>query len=295
MYILRHVARVAAHVEVGTPLQPRPKLLGCFQHAMLDVDPIGLVAGERQVEPVQLAFPVIIHEFVAIKEIRRLMLFSEEQPIAPRRALHDALLEKGTEWRKPHPRSAHNNVPGPVLRQAERARLLHIDRNVLHEHIGVVGEEAGGQTLFRAAVGLIAHHRNAQVRFVGVGLRRGGNRIQPRHHGRELGYKRGGRREPGFVEFPQDVHVVARINVFAESVAVIDKPHQAAALFALRDVLGQGHYHLPVRPVDGVIPQQRLPERRGLALGVIHLGPAAETQQRDHILHQLRGVAAEDA
>ena len=223
------------------------------------------------------------------------MLFPEEQPVPPGRALQNALFQKGAERREAHARAAHDDVRRAVLRQAERARLLHIDRNVLHEHVGVVGEEAGGQSLLGAAVSLITHHGDAQMRLVGVRLQRGGDGIQPRHHRRELGEKRGGRLEPRLVEFLQDVHVVAGIDVFAQGVAVIDEFHQPVALFALRNALGQGRHHLPVRPVDGVIPQQRLPERRGLALRVVHRGPAIETQQRDHFLHQLRRVAAKSA
>src|SRR5208282_342130 len=79
VHVFGHVVRVATDVEIGAVLQPRPKLLGLFEHAMLHVDLVGLVAGERQVEPVELALALITQQFVAIEEIRPPMLLAEEQ------------------------------------------------------------------------------------------------------------------------------------------------------------------------------------------------------------------------
>ena len=181
-----------------------------------------------------------------------------------------------------------------VLRQAEAARLLHIDRDILHEQVRVVGEKPGGQPLLGAAVGHVAHHRDAKMRLARMRLERRGDRVEPRHHRRQLRQKRRRRLEPRLIELPEDVHVVAAINVFAQSVAVIHQFHQPVALFPLRNALRQGGHHLPVGPVHGVIPQQRLAECGGLAPRVVHFGPAIETQQADHLLHQLRRMAAKN-
>ena len=63
---------------------------------------------------------------------------------------------------------------------------------------------------------------------------------------------------------------------------------------ALRHALGQSGHHLPVSPVDGVIPEEGLAEGGGVAPRVVHFGPAVETQQADHFFHQFRRMAAED-
>ena len=141
---------------------------------------------------------------------------------------------------------------------------------------------------------LVAHDGDEEMHLARVRLQRRGNRIEPRHHRRQLRQKRRGRLKPRFVELVQDVHVVAGINVFTKGVAVIHQLHQPVALLALWNPLGQTRHDLPVRPVDGVIPEQRLPQRGGLALRVLHGGPAIETQQADHCLHQLRRMAAKN-
>jgi len=124
-----------------------------------------------------------------------------------------------------------------------------------------------------------------------VGLEGGRDRVEARDYWRELCQEILGRLEARFVEFPQDVHVIAAVHVLAEHLRVIHQLHQAITLLTLGDELGQPGHDLAVRPIQSVTLRKRPPKGGGLASWVRDLRLGIETKQRDDVVHESGWVA----
>src|SRR5262249_101238 len=114
MDVLRHALGVAANVEIRPGLEPGPKFLGAFHHAMLNVNLVRLIARKRQVQFGQLAVALMIKEFLPIKEVAGPMLFAEDKPISAGGSLQGALLEKRAKRGDPGPGTDHDDVSGSI-------------------------------------------------------------------------------------------------------------------------------------------------------------------------------------
>ena len=66
---------------------------------MLDVDPLDLVAGERQVQPVEEAVADHVLQIVAVVEVFAAVLVAEEQPVAAGVAERAPFLQEAAERR----------------------------------------------------------------------------------------------------------------------------------------------------------------------------------------------------
>ena len=80
--VLRHAMRVATDVEVGAALQPCPDFLRVFEHPVLDVNLLRLVAGERGVQAGEHAVLLPRVELGFVEEVGGAMLLAEEKPVA---------------------------------------------------------------------------------------------------------------------------------------------------------------------------------------------------------------------
>ena len=76
--ILGHARGIAADVEIGALLEPGVKFLGCLQHAVLDIDLLGLIAGEGGGELVQHALVLPCLQLLAVEEVGGGFLVTEE-------------------------------------------------------------------------------------------------------------------------------------------------------------------------------------------------------------------------
>src|SRR5579859_6966893 len=121
---------------------------------MLDVNFVSLVARKCHVQSMQMAFGLIIQQFLAIEKIGCPMLFAEKEPIASARTFQEPLLQEGAEWSDAGARAAHDDVATVVFRQAEGAGFLDVNRNALHKHSRMVGEKPGSQTFLGTPVSI---------------------------------------------------------------------------------------------------------------------------------------------
>ena len=98
-HVLRHRLGVAADVEARAALQPVDDLAPPLAQPVLDVDLLGRVAREGEVEPRQRAVGEGVLPFELVEEIVREAAVAEEQPVAAAGADGAALLHEGAERR----------------------------------------------------------------------------------------------------------------------------------------------------------------------------------------------------
>ena len=96
---LGHPGGVTADVEVRAVVEPAPHVGAVVEHLVLHVDPVGLVAGERQVQPVEEAVASHVLEIVSVVEVFAAVLVAEEQPVATGVAERTTLLQEAAERR----------------------------------------------------------------------------------------------------------------------------------------------------------------------------------------------------
>src|SRR2546423_1778264 len=71
MHVFGHPLGVPANIKVRPLLQPGPKLSGIFQHALLHVNLLLLIARKGDIKAVQVASFLIIEKFGAVEKVRR--------------------------------------------------------------------------------------------------------------------------------------------------------------------------------------------------------------------------------
>ncbi len=81
MNIFRHAAFVAADVDVGTAFDPVPQGFGLFEYAVLDVDFLGLIARECEVDAGENPVVVPLLPFGLIEKIFGEVGVAEEEPV----------------------------------------------------------------------------------------------------------------------------------------------------------------------------------------------------------------------
>src|SRR6266849_1247804 len=110
MNILGHPRGIAGDVKVGSVLKPGPKFLCIFQHSMLHINLVLLVARKSQIKPMQFALLLIIKQLLAIEKIRGAMLFAEDQPSAAAGPFERALFQEGTTRGETRSRTHHYDI-----------------------------------------------------------------------------------------------------------------------------------------------------------------------------------------
>ncbi len=177
--VLGHVLGIAADVEVPARLEPLVNLGGVLDEAMLDVDFLGLVAGKGGGELRQHARLLVLFKFLAVEEIRRRMLLSEESQFLPFAPVRGALLEERTERGDAGAGADHDDRGIQILGHAEVLRGVGENRQ---SGFGTLGEEGRADALTQAVagLGLVAHDGHREVHGIADRLLRGGDGIQTR-------------------------------------------------------------------------------------------------------------------
>ena len=94
---------------------------------MLNVDLLGLVTGERDVEAIQKAFGLQRGELLLIQEIGFTIRIAENQPVIPLCSPHLSFLQEGAKGRNPGPGTHHDDGRIIVLHQLEGLVVMHED------------------------------------------------------------------------------------------------------------------------------------------------------------------------
>ena len=108
-HILRHARGIAADVEMGSVLEPRPKFGSLFQHSVLHVDLFPLIAGKSCGKPGEMAGREHLLQFLAVIEIRRGSLLAKEEPVSTFCACGPTFVQKGAKRRNAGPRTDHDD------------------------------------------------------------------------------------------------------------------------------------------------------------------------------------------
>ena len=107
--IVGHAGSVAADVEDGSFVEPCPKLGTFFEHAVLHVDFLRLVAGECGGELIEGAIGLVGGEFVLVEVFGLLVLLAEDEPGIAFGIGGFAVLEKRAERCDPGAGAAHDH------------------------------------------------------------------------------------------------------------------------------------------------------------------------------------------
>ena len=156
--VLGHALGVATDINMRSLLEPGPHIPCVFQHAMLHVDLLDLIAGECRLQARQSPVGERSLKFFAVEEIGGAMLIAEEKPVpvAPtaRRSSRNA-------------RNGATPVPGPIM-------IMGVSpsggRNWPDVWTKIGPESPAGAlsqkrraTPFGAAKRVVTHHRNGEV------------------------------------------------------------------------------------------------------------------------------------
>src|SRR5213595_381136 len=118
--IFRHASRVAANKKLGAfAVDPFPDFGGVFEHLVLDVNFMRLIARPRAIESRQKAFagenfPVFLIGVIALLTLRPI-----EEPVFSFCAGSSSLLQKRSERRDPGTGSNHDQRQVLVFRRSE--------------------------------------------------------------------------------------------------------------------------------------------------------------------------------
>ena len=179
MDVLGHRLLVAADVEMRAVLEPGEQLGAALPHAVLDVDLLGLIAREGDVEAGEQAVLQPLLPFELVQEIVGEVAIAEEQPVAPAGTCRLPLLQEGAKRRDAGAGADHDDRPVRIVRQAEVLVRLDVDLEPVADP-QPLGDEARGDAAPRAAVAFVAHDADQKMRLVGAGRERRGDRVQAR-------------------------------------------------------------------------------------------------------------------
>jgi hypothetical protein len=126
--VFGHAFGIAADVKVGSTIEPAPEFGPLLEHAVLDVDFLGLITREGGGEFVEVTGFLGLGEFIAVKKIATGALVTKEEPIFPWMGVVLAVLEEGAEGSDASAGSDHDHV-ALGGRQMEVASGLDKNRN----------------------------------------------------------------------------------------------------------------------------------------------------------------------
>ncbi len=116
-----HARGITADVEVRAVLDPVVEFATAPAQRVLDVDLLGLVAREREVEPLQRAGLERLLPLELVEKVAAEMRIAEEQPVATRcsRTRFGAFLDEAAERRHASAGPDHDHVARRIGGQAE--------------------------------------------------------------------------------------------------------------------------------------------------------------------------------
>ena len=110
MDVLGHAFGIAADVKVGSTVEPAPEFGSLLEHAVLDVDFLGLIARESGGEFVEMTGFLGLGKFITVKKIATGVLVTKEEPIFPWMGVLLAVLKEGAEGSDAGAGSDHDHV-----------------------------------------------------------------------------------------------------------------------------------------------------------------------------------------
>ena len=128
MDVLGHAFGITADVKVGSTIEPSPEFGPLLEHAVLDVDFLGLIAREGGGEFVEMTGFLSLGKLIAVKKIATGALVTKEEPIFPWMGVVFAMLEEGAEGGDASAGSDHDHI-AIGRRQMEMAGGLDKNRN----------------------------------------------------------------------------------------------------------------------------------------------------------------------
>ena len=128
MDVFSHAFGIAADVKVGSTIEPSPEFGPLLEHAVLDIDFLGLIARECGGEFVEVTRFLGLGKFIAVEEIATGALVTKEEPIFPWMGVVLAMLEEGAEGGDAGAGSDHDHI-AIGRRQMEVAGGLDKNRN----------------------------------------------------------------------------------------------------------------------------------------------------------------------
>src|SRR5262245_47659790 len=78
--VLGHAFCIATNIEMRAVLEPCPDFAGLFEHSVLNVAFVGLIAREGRVEARESSINQILVDLILVEEIMRAPLIAEEEP-----------------------------------------------------------------------------------------------------------------------------------------------------------------------------------------------------------------------
>ena len=141
--VLGHALGVAADIEVRALFHPGPEFGRVLAHAGLDIDLLGLIARESEIESRQQVATVPVDDLILVEKLRRALLIAEEQPVLPLCPARVAFFEASTE-RRAGPR---REIVGAV--EPRQQNLASVTQSRLHDlgAGGIVVDQHYGQGL----------------------------------------------------------------------------------------------------------------------------------------------------
>ena len=176
MHVLGHSLGVSADIEVSAILQPAPQLCPFFLHPMLDVNFVGLIAGESSRELVQVTRLLRVGEFIGIEKVGLGVLVAKEEPVATRMAVTSAVLEKSAKRGDPCPRADHDDIP---IRCGEVKVSGGLDINGDGGGARKIGQVARGEASFCPPMRFVLYQSDGEVNFAGAMVGRRGDGVEP--------------------------------------------------------------------------------------------------------------------
>jgi hypothetical protein len=157
---------------MGAVFKPRPQLAGMLQHAMLDIDLVRLIAGERGIKAVEQPVTAVGGQFVLEQEIAGPSRIAEKQPVAPARAGLLPLLEECPERSDAGARADHDDRTvgcgqAEALARGDVGRYRPARRQT-------VAEKGRGYTAALAVAQVVPHDAHREMDFARRPFRRSG-------------------------------------------------------------------------------------------------------------------------
>ena len=137
-------------------LEPGEQLGAALPHAVLDVDLLGLIAREGDVEVGQQAVLQPLLPFQLVQEIVGEVAIAEEQPVAPAGSRGLPLLQEGAKRRDAGAGADRDDRPVRIVGQAEVLVRLDVDLEPV-AGAQALGDEAEATPRRARAVAVVAY------------------------------------------------------------------------------------------------------------------------------------------
>ena len=126
--------------KVRTFVQPSPQFGAVFQHPILHVDLLTLVAGERQIQPREESVIAHAHQLVAVVEAAALVLFTEEEPVGSCVPVGTPVVQESSERSDSGSGTDHDHRAVVVGGHPEGGVRLQVDADLADHFAGILAD-----------------------------------------------------------------------------------------------------------------------------------------------------------